>query len=222
MAFEIVGREEDVASVRAFVGEAPPQAALVLEGEAGIGKSTLWLAGVEEARAHGARVLVARPAEAERGLALAGLGDLFDDVLDEVLPRLSAPRRSVLEAGLLLSGTGEEDVNPRALGLATRDALRLLAADTTVLVAVDDVQWLDASTADALAFALRRLEESRVIVLLARRIEQDAGPSELEQALQTQRLWVEALSVGAVHRLLHERVGRTFGRQTVLRIHERS
>ena len=56
MAFEIVGREEDRATVEAFVGRAEGGAsALVLEGEAGIGKSTLWLAGVEVARSRGAR-----------------------------------------------------------------------------------------------------------------------------------------------------------------------
>ena len=87
MAFEIVGREEDRASVEAFVGRAEGgAAALVLEGEAGIGKSTLWLAGVELARSRGLRVLLSRPAEAERGLAHAGLGDLFEDALADVAP----------------------------------------------------------------------------------------------------------------------------------------
>jgi predicted ATP-dependent serine protease len=58
MAFEIVSREAELASVQAFIGRpASGPAALVLEGEAGIGKSTLWLAGVEHARALGLRVL---------------------------------------------------------------------------------------------------------------------------------------------------------------------
>ena len=88
MPFEIVGREEDRASVEAFVGRAAGgAAALVLEGEAGIGKSTLWLAGVELARERGLLVLSSRPAEAERGLAHVGLGDLFEDVLADVAPR---------------------------------------------------------------------------------------------------------------------------------------
>ena len=77
-------------------------AALVLEGEAGIGKSTLWQAGVQAARERGIRVLVARPAEAERGLAHAGLGDLFEGVLESVLPVLPAPRRRALEIALLV------------------------------------------------------------------------------------------------------------------------
>ena len=83
-----------LASVAAFVDGAPDApAALVLVGEAGIGKSTLWLAGVEHARTRGLRILSSRPAEAESALAHAGLGDLLEDVLDETLPALSAPRR---------------------------------------------------------------------------------------------------------------------------------
>ena len=65
MARMIVGREEELASVEAFVEEVPEApVALVLEGEAGIGKSTLWLAGVEQGQQCGARVLSARPVEA--------------------------------------------------------------------------------------------------------------------------------------------------------------
>ena len=100
--FEIVGREEELGSLYAFLGGAGGRlAALVFEGEAGIGKSTLWLAGLEHARTRGLRVLSSRPAEAERSLAHVGLGDLFEDVLDDVLPALTAPRRRALEVALL-------------------------------------------------------------------------------------------------------------------------
>src|SRR5437667_126338 len=58
MVFEVVAREKELASLQAFIGHATEgPAALVIEGDAGIGKSTLWLAGVEHARAHGLRVL---------------------------------------------------------------------------------------------------------------------------------------------------------------------
>ena len=74
MAFEIVSREAELASVHAFIGRsASGPAALVLEREAGIGKSTLWLAGVEHARALGLRVLSSQPAEAERRSPRAGI-----------------------------------------------------------------------------------------------------------------------------------------------------
>ena len=223
---EIVGREEELASLHAFVSEARGgPAGLVIEGDAGIGKSTLWLAGVEHARAQGLRVLSSRPAEAERGLAHAGLGDLFDDVLDDVLPALSLPRRRALEVALLLEEASGDPVDHRALAVAVREVLQRLSEREPILIAVDDVQWLDPSSSSALVFALRRLGANRVLLLLARRLEDKPQPSELEQALgpeRVQRLPVGPLSVGALHRYLRDRLGGPFARQTLLRIHERS
>src|SRR5262245_20938775 len=171
MQFEIVGREDELAAVHAFVDDADGgTTAFVLEGEAGIGKSTLWHAGVEHARARGIRVLVSRPAEAERDLAHVGLGDLFEGVLDEVLPSLPLPRRRALEGALLIEEAGAGAADPRALGIATRGALQQLAEAGPLLVAIDDLQWFDAASATALGFALRRLGETRVPLLLARRV----------------------------------------------------
>ena len=218
----IVGRDAELAAVRAFVeGTATAPAALLLEGEPGIGKSTLWLAAVEHAQAHGISVLSARPAEAEKGLAHVGLGDLLEDVLDDVVPDLSQPRRRALETALLREEAVDEAIDHRALAVAVQDALHLLGERGRLLVAIDDAQWLDASTSSALAFALRRLEQSSLRLLLARRME----PTELEQALggwSLERTSVGPLSVGALHRLLQDRLGRAFARQTLLRIHERS
>jgi DNA-binding CsgD family transcriptional regulator len=223
-AVEVVGRDAELSSVHGFLdraGDGP--AGFVLEGEPGIGKSTLWLAAVAAARRLDLIVLSSRPAEAERGLAHVGLGDLFDNVLDAVLPKLLAPRRRALEIALLREEKSDEPVDHRALVVAVRDVLQLLSDQKPLLVAVDDVPWLDAASSSALAFALRRLGDSRVLVLLARRLAGDAEPSELEQALpneRVERLLLGALSVGALHRLLRDRLGRTFARQTLLRIHE--
>ena len=226
MAREVVGREEELASVRAFVdGADEGSAALVLEGEAGIGKSTLWLAGVEHAGAQGLRVLASRPAEAERSLAYVGLGDLFEDVLDDVLPALPAPRRRALEVALLRQEAAGDTLDPRALAIATRSALLRLGEDKRLVVAIDDVQWLDDASASALAFALRRLREEDVLLLFARRAGSGLSVSEVEQAIdavQVERLHVGPLSMGAIHRLLQGRLGRTFPRPTLVRLHETS
>ena len=226
MAFEIVGREEELGFLHSFLDqEAGGPLALVLEGEAGIGKSTLWLAGVAAARERGLRVLSSRPAEAERGLAHLVLSDLFEDVLDEVLPALSAPRRHALEVALLLDEASEQPVDPRTLGVAVRTALQALAERTPVVLAVDDIQWLDPSSTSALVFALRRMAADRALLLLARRVVEGAQSSELERALEAesvQRVPIGPLSVGALHRFLRDRLGRPFARQTLLRIHETS
>jgi len=224
---EIVGRDAELAALRTFVdGDEPGGArALVLEGEAGIGKSTLWLAAVEEARAHGLRVLASRPSEPERGLAHVGLGDLFDPVAHEVLPELPPPRRHALEVALLREDAMDDPVGSRTVAVAVRDALQLLSERQPTLVAVDDVQWLDPASSHALAFALRRLDSGAVSVLLAQRTGEDVRRSELERALsgdRVQRVVVGPLSVGALHRFLRDRIGTAFPRQTLLRIHERS
>ena len=146
-----------MAVVRAFMADARDEPfGLVLEGAAGIGKSTLWDTAVAEWRAAGGRVLSSRPAETEQGLALVGLGDLFEDALADVLPALSPPRRRALEVAFLVEEAGEEGADPRALATATRSALELLSGAQPLLLAIDDVQWFDDSSTRALAFAVRR------------------------------------------------------------------
>jgi predicted ATPase len=154
MTIDIVGREPELACLRAFL-DAQPQGAvsLLLEGEAGIGKSTLWSAGVELARGRALRVLRAHPAQAERSLAYAGLGDLFDAVLDGILPLLSAPRRRALEI-VMLRTEAADGVDQRAVGVAVSDVLQLLTEHEPILIAVDDVHWLDPSSSKVLGFAL--------------------------------------------------------------------
>ena len=224
MATSIAGRDEELARAYAFLerSTSAPRA-LVLEGEAGIGKTTLWLAAAERARECGVRVLSSRPAEAERGLAFAGIGDLVEGVLDDVLALLTPPRRHALEVALLVE-EATEPVDPRALGLAVRGVLETRAAEGPLAVAIDDVQWLDRSSADALSFALRRLERP-LVVLLARRLAPEIDPSGLERALApdaVERLEVGPLSVGAIQTLLRERLERVFTRPLLLRIHETS
>jgi DNA-binding CsgD family transcriptional regulator len=226
MAVEVVGRDEELGSLHSFLDRraaAEGPTAFVLEGEAGIGKSTLWLAAVEAARERGFRVLSSRPAEPERGLAYAGLGDLFDGVLEDVLPALTAPRRRALEVALLVNDPAGHPTDPRALGVAVRSSLQLLAGNEVVVLAIDDLQWLDASSASALAFALRRLPEADILLLLARRFGDGAQASAVENAVESdriERVRVGPLSVGAIHRLLQGRLARTFARPTLFRLYE--
>jgi DNA-binding CsgD family transcriptional regulator len=222
---DVVGREEELAALRRLLDDASGgPVLLVLEGEPGIGKTVLWQAGVEEAQRRGFRTLVARPAAAERGLAHAGLGDLLEPVREQVLPGLPAPRRRALEVALLLDEPrGADEVDPRALGLAVADALQSLADAAPLVVAIDDSQWLDASSAGVVAFALRRVSGPVAVLLARRRDESDRRRNAIEQAVdeaRIRRIGVGPLSVGALHRLLSERSGRMFGRRTLLRIHE--
>jgi len=215
VAVDIVGRDEERALLTAALDGGT--AAVCLDGEAGIGKSTLWRYGVEHARARGVRVLESRPAEAERGLAYVGLVDLLEDAADAVLPRLAPPRRRALEVALFRA-EGKTTIDTGTLGVAVRDALDELAREGPLLVAIDDVQWFDDPSSRALALALRRAEG--VSVLLARRVERGRGETEIEHAVSPVRIAVGPLSIGAGHRLLQDRLQRTFPRPVVLRLHE--
>ena len=219
----VLGRDDELSLVRGFVaGASGGTAALVLEGEAGIGKTTLWRAGVEAARERSLRVLSARPAAAERDLAYAALGDLLEGVLDEMLAGLPEPRRRALEIALLLAAPKGRAPDAHAVALALLSGLRSLSAAGAAL-AVDDVQWLDGSSAAALEFALRRLHDQPIRLLLARRLgEQGPTPERVFPADRVERHEVGPLSLGATHRLLRQRLGRSFPRPTLLRVQELS
>ena len=201
----VVGREPELVALRS----APP--ALVLTGGPGIGKTTLWEAGVEAARDEGRAVLLARPTGAETQHSFAALTDLFDGVDIGALP---APQRSALEVALLRAAPGDAPPSAHAIALGVLNALR---AAGPVVVAIDDVQWLDAPSAEALAFAARRLGDAPVRYLLARR---PGRRSALEIAVDPARLPVGALDAPAIRRLLAERLGLRVPRPLLLRITE--
>jgi DNA-binding CsgD family transcriptional regulator len=224
---DVLGRDDELRSLLAFLDPpaAPGLTALVLEGEAGIGKSTLWLAGVEAARERGLRVLSSRPTEVELGVAYAGLGDLLEAAFPDVRDGLTAPRRRALETALLLGDEADEPVDFRTLAVAVRGALQLLAEREPIVLAIDDVQWLDAASTSALAFSLRRLQSENIRLLFARRLGAGSSASELETAPDAgsvERVHVGPLSLGALQAILQPQLGRVLARPTLLRLHEAS
>ena len=176
VAVELIGRDEELVSIAGFLDsvEAGP-AALVLSGEPGIGKTVLWELGVEEARVRFGRVLSCRAAEAEAALSFSGLSELLTEVFDEVAPSLPPLRRRALEVALLLAEPGAQPPDTHAIGLALLDVLRVLGERAPLVVALDDLQWLDPSSAAVLQVALRRLREEPVGVLATARDAPEAG-----------------------------------------------
>ena len=222
MAHEIIGRGDDLSVVHAFL-DRPVEGlrALVLEGEAGIGKSTIWQASVTAARERSLAVISSRPAETERTLPNLVLGDLFADTAPDLLAALPGPRRRAFES-VLLREEPEGPIDPRALGVAIVTLLPELAAGRPLVIAIDDDQWIDPSSAATLRFALRRSLHQPVLLLLSRRFDGLAA-TPLEEELdptEVTRLPIGPLSLGAVEALLRRRLERTFPRHTLLRIHE--
>jgi DNA-binding CsgD family transcriptional regulator len=218
----VVGREAELEQIRTFVrGVADGSGALLIEGEAGVGKTTLWHSGLASA-GDGTTLLRCRPVQAEATLSFAGLGDLLGDVVGDVLPELPAPQRRALEAALLLDESGRSD--HRAVGAGTLSVLRALARERPVVLAVDDIQWLDRPSARALVFALRRMSTESVRLLASLRTSVEGGAPALESvellvAGEAQRVRVGPLSVGAVERLLSERLEISLPRTVLLHLH---
>jgi len=217
----LLGRQAELAQIAAFLDAEAP-AALVLEGEAGIGKTRVWEEGVRIAATAGCRVLAARVAGSEVQLSFAGLADLLDGVVDEALPGLPAPQRRALEAALLLAEAEGALPDARAVAAGLLSVLRLLSASDPLVVAVDDLQWLDSASAGALEFALRRLEAEPVCLLgTVRGSPGGLLPLELERVFADNRLLripLGPLSLGALHELLRARLGLNLGRPALVRV----
>jgi DNA-binding CsgD family transcriptional regulator len=215
-ARDIVGRGTELVELERFLDGGSGARALLLTGGPGIGKTTLWEAGADAALARDAVVLAARPSEAEARLSHAALGDLLADIDADVLAALPAPQREALEVALLRAKPVGRP-RPYAVAAGLLRTLRELAARSSVVVAVDDLQWLDRSSANALSFAARRLQADAVAFLLTER----AGGSSVTAALEpaVQRLEVGALSLGATRRLLRERLGFAPSRHALRQIH---
>ncbi len=216
----IIGRSRELAAVAAFAHADASHGGLVLSGDPGIGKTTLWQATAALARAGGLRVLSARPAETETRLSYATLTDLLDGVADEALPALPAPQRRALQVALLRADVPDTPPEPRAIAVGLLNALRALAAREPLMVAIDDVHWLDASSAEALTFAARRLGDEPIRFLLARR---PGTVSPLERALADRGLMhldVGPLSAGATRRILYDRLGLVLPRRVLRRVFE--
>jgi DNA-binding CsgD family transcriptional regulator len=216
----LLGREAELAAVGRFIAamETGP-AGLALEGEPGIGKTVLVGHAVDEARSRAYRTLTATPTSAESNLSFVGLTDLLSDA-HELFGELPAPQRRALEIALLLEEDSGEPPDPRAIGLGLLGVLGSLAASHPVVVAVDDLQWLDAPSAAALSFALRRITTEPVGLLAAMRKDAGAAATELGRALGGERVTVGSLSVGAIHAILSERLQLSVPRSLLLRIHD--
>ncbi|MDX6423033.1 MAG: hypothetical protein QOI67_504, partial [Gaiellaceae bacterium] len=196
-ARQLVGREEELAAILQLL-DAPAHlpAAAVLTGEAGIGKTTVWLAGLDAAAARGYRILSSRPSEAEAQSSYLGLTDLLADAAGDVMSELPPIQRRALEVALLL-GDSEAHADERVVGAAFLGALRLLAAEAPVCLAVDDIQWLDAASLAAVRHVLARLDHEPVAALLAVRGD---VPEWVRRAIPEDRVGtveVGGLSVGA-------------------------
>jgi DNA-binding CsgD family transcriptional regulator len=222
MPAQIFGRDAELQVIDAFLDSLPSfPGALVLAGPAGAGKTTLLRAGAAAAAGRGFTVLGTSPAPSDLRLAFAGLADLLESCLDTVASELPAPQARALRVASLLDEAPPHPPDPRLIAAAFRAALAVLARSVPVIVVIDDVQWLDPPSGTSAGFAVRRLEHEPVGVLLAQRTDHPGAdlPLELDRArMRVDLLPVGALSLGALHRMLRERLDVSFSHPTLRRI----
>ena len=206
---------------------------VLIEGPAGIGKTSVLRAALEQVETQGLATLRASPTEAEVSFAYATLRDLLDDRLPSLATGLSQVYLNTLRRAL---GYSAEDDSPSTatkatppstelVAIAVLTAIRTLGARAPVLLAIDDAGWVDQASRDALSYAFRRLADLPVRVVLTQRAVAEGGPlpfglADVARPIPIERLWLEPLSVGALRSVVGAATGADLSRPTLLRIHE--
>lgn len=221
---QVVGRDEVLRRAREQLSRG---GSLLLHGPPGIGKSTVLRAMAAEYAESTRTVLRCSATESESHLPFLALVDLLGLVADEVADALPAPQQAALEAAL--TGRAESSLHQDglALRLAVLSVLRALAAKGPVLLVADDLQWLDAPSAELLGFAARRLGGMPVRMLGAVRTgtepkEQEHDPYLRAYPPEALALRLTPLSRPQVSELLVARGYTGLGRSTLRDIHHTS
>lgn len=211
------------AAIERFLDSDDGPRVIVVEGEAGIGKSTLWTTAVQAARQRGYRVATSRPSEAESVLAYAGVADLLHDVEADVIESLPDLQRLAVNHVLLRADAHGPATDQRVVCAAVVAVFEAMSADGPVLITVDDVQWLDSSSKAVVAFVARRLT-GRSRILFTERCAPLQG---------TTTSWLKfggldevavaplgPLTLGALHGVILRKLDRSFSRAAIVRIAE--
>jgi DNA-binding CsgD family transcriptional regulator/tetratricopeptide (TPR) repeat protein len=193
---ELIEREQESAVLDALVDRLRDGGgAVVVRGEAGIGKSVLLQRVRRRAAAQGGRPLVTVGVESEAEFAYAGLHQLLRPVIGG-LAQLPESQRQALEAALGMGVDLKPD--PFRVAVAAFQLICEVADSAPLVLIVDDAHWLDRSTLSVIAFVGRRLEAEHVALVAAIR----SGQSTPLDDARLPTLDLERLSASAAARLL--------------------
>ncbi len=215
MPLELIRRDAELSAVDDLLSAVPTgTSVLVLEGDVGIGKSTVWRAGIERARARGFRVLAAHPLSTESVAAYSSLAELLADMDTEVLDHLPAPQRVAMDRVLSRADATGPGTDQRAVAAAVRSVLERLNQESPVLVAIDDLQWLDPPTAAVLASVARRSAGAIGFLVTVRSGAGDRTETLLEPSCpeRLHRARVHPMTVGGLHAMISHQLGRSLTR----------
>jgi ATP/maltotriose-dependent transcriptional regulator MalT len=211
----LVSRARELDAITTFldaIGTEP--AGLIFDGEPGVGKTTLWLATSDEARRRGMFVMSARAAAGESVMAYASLADLLSGVDADALAGLPEPQRLGLERALLRREAAPGNpTDQRTVAAGLLSVVGRLAEQIPVVIAIDDLQWLDPSTQRAVMFAARRLRGRVGIVATVRAGAVEGMPGlQLPRPDMTVRKEIRSFDRRDLQAVISERLGRTFNR----------
>lgn len=204
----IIGRSAELGVLDGFLGDAEAEPrGLLIEGEPGIGKTTVFTELLAAARARDYAVLACRPTRSEMDLSYVSLIELLSGVDDDVLRALPQPQSRVLRM-ILRQEEPDGQFDRLSLGVAATAALRAVARTRPVLIGVDDAQWLDQPTAATLTFVVRRLNGTAARIAVVRR----SGVAvelweELARAVRPDRLRLDPLGPSELSRILRRVLG---------------
>ena len=232
----LTGRQADLDRLTVGIRSAQDGASvIVVEGPAGIGKTSLLRAGLVDAKRMGFTILRASPLQSEIGYAYATLGDLLAAQLPDLAGRIAPTHLAALRRAFGAApqdqvavdplGEAVDAVDEQLIATATLYAFRALAARQRLIVAIDDAPWVDQSSRAALSYALRRLGDANGGFVLTQRSDAAGGPLPFDLVDaptqdQIRRIWLEPLSLGALQSVLQEATGKMVSRPTLIRIHQ--
>ena len=198
----LAGRDREVDRIEELVASVERGARfVVIRGDAGIGKTTLWRWALQRHRSAGHRTLVTRAVEEEMHGPIVGLVDLFADV---------APDTGILSP----------DIDRFERGRRVLATVRRMTGESPVVIAIDDVQWLDPVSAATLKYAVRRLVDEPVVVLAAERSTRAVPPGDrIVPPDRQEEIFVGPLSLADTREAIWSVVGAV-PRPTLARIHE--
>jgi DNA-binding CsgD family transcriptional regulator len=223
----LVGREAELRAATQFLDSiAASPGALVLQGPAGIGKTRLWRAITDRAAERGYVVLAAEPVQSEAAFSYAGLVDLFRAAPVSVLDDIPTPQRRALAIALLAEEASQADdavPDPHAVAAGFLSAVRALAKQVPLVLAIDDAHWLDGPSAGVLSYLVRRLGSAPVGLVSCTRVPGATKPPfGLEEALGRDKVTTSVLSpmsFAATHRAIEAALGVHLVRPLALRVH---
>jgi DNA-binding NarL/FixJ family response regulator len=223
----IVGREEELTRLDVFLRDPEPRpSALVLEGEAGIGKTTVFAEALRTTPDLGVRALSAHPAESDIELGFSSLTDLLRPIAADLADTLPEPQRKAVAVALLEEADPGVGTDIRAVSAGVQTLLSVASEEQVLLIAIDDAQWLDPSSDRALGYALRRLPAAPVRLLLAIRTSSDTALSPgVERAIRSwpsETITIGPLGVEDISAIVSEALGERPSRRERNEIHDQS